>query len=120
MLSGRGSHSLPDDNHQAQTELTSSIKQDNSQMIVFCNFVEEHKQEESKGRCVCISCCTQERLCSAVMGPGPLLSSSEAKVKDQQMPRCLQADNEANPAPPVLPRFVQPASFLSAFDFPSE
>lgn len=81
MLSGRGSSSLPDDNHQAQPELTSSIKQDNSQMIVFCNFVEEHKQEGSKGGCVCISSC------SAVMGPGSLLCCFKAKVKDQHMPR---------------------------------
>lgn len=64
MLSGRGSCSLADDNHQPQTELTSSIRQDNSQMIVFCHFVEEHKQEESEGRCVCVSSCAQESFCS--------------------------------------------------------
>lgn len=46
MLSGRGSRSFPDDNQQPQTELTTSIKQYNSQMTVFCNFVEDHKQEE--------------------------------------------------------------------------
>lgn len=46
MLSGRGSRSLPDDNQQPQTDLTTSIKQYNSQMTVFCNFVEDHKQEE--------------------------------------------------------------------------
>lgn len=49
MLSGRGSRSLPDDNQQPQAETTTSIKQYNSQMIVFSNFVEDHKQrEESK------------------------------------------------------------------------
>lgn len=46
MLSGRGSRSLPDDNQQPQTETTTSIKQYNIQMIVFCNFVEDHKQQE--------------------------------------------------------------------------
>lgn len=100
MLSGRGSHSL-DDNHQPQTELMTSIKQDNSQMIVFCDFVEEHKQEGSKGRGVCMSSCTQESFCSVLMGPGPLLSYFKAKVKDQHVPTCHLADNEANSAPPV-------------------
>lgn len=44
MLSGRGSLILPDDNQQPQVEMTTSIKQYNSQMTVFCNFVEDHKQ----------------------------------------------------------------------------
>lgn len=46
MLSGRGSRSLADDNQQPQAEMTTSIKLYNSQMIVFCNFVEDHKQRE--------------------------------------------------------------------------
>lgn len=49
MFNGRGSLILPDDNQQPQAEMTTSIKRYNSQMIVFCNFVEDHKQwEESR------------------------------------------------------------------------
>lgn len=70
MLNGRGSRSLPDDNQQPQTEMTTSIKQYNSQMIVFCNFVEDHKQqEESKEGCVCASpAALRQRCCIAVTG----------------------------------------------------
>jgi len=68
MLSGRGSRSLPDDNQQPQTEMTTGIKQYNSQMIVFCNFVEDHKQEEeSKAGWVCASPAALRQRCCFVM-----------------------------------------------------
>lgn len=91
MLSGRGSHSLPDDNQQPQTEMMTSIKLYNSQMIVLCNFVEDHKQQEEsiKGW----MCASPAAVGGALfwLDPGPLFSYHKFKVKDQHILRCHQA-----------------------------
>lgn len=78
MFNGRGSLILPDDNQQPQAEMTTSIKRYNSQMIVFCNFVEDHKQWEESRVSVYIFYFPQPKLlgfffCDGIQwGPGPL------------------------------------------------
>lgn len=63
MFNGRGSLILPDDNQQPQAEMTTSIKRYNSQMIVFCNFVEDHKQWEESKEWVCTSSTSLSQNC---------------------------------------------------------
>lgn len=97
MLSGRSSRSLPDDNQQPQTEMTTGIKQYNSQMIVFCNFVEDHKQQEESKEGVCVHLLPHSGRAAALLwwGPGPLFSYHKVKVKDQHILRCHQATMKA-------------------------
>lgn len=93
MFNGKGSLILPDDNQQSQAEMTTSIKRYNSQMIVFCNFVEDHKQWEESRVSVYILYFPQPKLLVFffVMGssevPDPF-NYCRVKVKDQHVLRC--------------------------------